>query len=67
MHCDTGDAKDVCSENPQAAFATIAIANFVNYLNDVFQAFQVVINTMTPVFATFPETFVRPLRHILLI
>lgn len=55
--CDPGDAADVCSENPQAAYAVMAIANMVNYLDDVFQTLQVVINTMTPMFATFPETF----------
>lgn len=35
----------------------MAIAHFVNYLDDIFQAFQTVVTTMTPVFATFPETF----------
>lgn len=40
--CDVGDAADVCTENPQAAFAVMATANFVNYLDDVFQTLQVV-------------------------
>lgn len=55
--CQLNVAAQVCSEDPQAAYAVMAIADFVNYLDDVFQTLQLVINTMTPQFATFPETF----------
>lgn len=55
--CEVGAIANVCSEDPEAAFAAMAIANLVNYLDDIFQALQTVITTMTPTFATFPETF----------
>lgn len=55
--CDVGSVADTCPQNPQAAFAAMAIGNLINYLDDVFQALQTVITTMTPTFATFPDTF----------
>src|ERR1700761_8401128 len=51
--CDPADVLDYCSQNPQYAFALAAIANFVNYIEDLFQAVETVVTTMTPSFANF--------------
>ncbi|KAK5168600.1 uncharacterized protein LTR77_005909 [Saxophila tyrrhenica] len=56
-HCDAGPVIDSCPQNPQFAYIEIATINLVNYLDDIFQAFQTVITTVTPAFAGFPGTF----------
>jgi len=56
-YCNLDAVARQCSHDPYAAFAASAIANLVNYFDATLEAFNLVIDTMTPAFANFPKTF----------
>ena len=55
--CSLDVVAQQCSQDPYAMFAASAIANLVNYFDEALRTFNLVIDRMTPAFASFPGTF----------